>query len=262
MKQAAFKQEENSIETTAWELYEVGSIDEVVRIARENPKNDFLNHLGFIAVQENTEYSDENFVTIGISPLANIAEAYRHYNNYSYKESAQSIAVHFRSQSPLTCFSIYNFSINTVFDAGMYELSYNLITRYKKDFNDDTFIKAEIESLFHLKKFNEMIRLYKSHKDLAGNRDIQILLGLALYKLGKGEEATKILESIPEKAELPSFDEKKSQYSHVIEKIPELEKHKNDLSYKELTELGFAYLFNEDFNKAEATFNLAISLAE
>ena len=77
--------------------------------------------------------------------------------------------------------------------------------------------------------------------------------GLSLNALGKYKEAEFLFGKIPGKRELPSYEEKRNEFVPVINKIAEYEK-KEVLSNTELKDLGFAYLFNAEYQKAEEVF--------
>jgi len=58
---------------------------------------------------------------------------------------------------------------------------------------------------------------------------------------------------------IKEFEEKKKELKSIIESIPELES-KQDLSTEEIRNLGFAYLFSENYKKAEEIFKKATIL--
>ena len=262
MKQTAAKYQISEIEKTAWELFEVGSFSDVVRLAKNHIENEFLNHLGLIASFENGAKNAHEFVNFGISSISAVADAYRSYYNYQYKESAKQIHNYFSAPGAILNFIFVNFAVKATAHAGLFKECQQIISLYRKKFKDDSFVREEIECLFNLKSYNELLELFKKHSSILNDKDMHMMLGLSLFYLGKSKEATVILEKIPEKLELPSFESKKKNYLPVIKRIPELEKSKNSMSYQQLTELGFAYLFNEDFKKAEETFNQAIVLSK
>ncbi len=52
----------NTIEKEAWELFEVGSYDEVVSLASKNPDNLSLSHLGLVARYERGDGNSVDYV--------------------------------------------------------------------------------------------------------------------------------------------------------------------------------------------------------
>lgn len=110
-------------------------------------------------------------------------------------------------------------------------------------------------SNYHLRNYKEAIQVFAENaKRLAEERDVMGALGLALVYIGKFDEAKSVLEKIPGYKELPTFDEKKKEFSEKIASIPKMEAKRKSLSMRELIDLGFAYLFSENFQKAEEVF--------
>jgi tetratricopeptide (TPR) repeat protein len=127
--------------------------------------------------------------------------------------------------------------------------------------NDNTlekfYCKEKIYCLFGLKKHLELIQYFKSVYNLVDNdSDVMLKVGLSLHALGKFKESEYLLEKIPDKVNLPSFEERKKEFTGIISNIKSLEKKEN-LSFDELKDLGFAYLFNSDYAKAEEIFRKA-----
>ncbi|HMY66087.1 MAG TPA: tetratricopeptide repeat protein, partial [Leptospiraceae bacterium] len=86
--------------------------------------------------------------------------------------------------------------------------------------------------------------------------EIFLRTGLSLQLMGRYKEAEAILSRSPGVSALPSFEERHQEFAEKIEKISSFEK-RNDLSFDEMRDLGFAYLFNSDFTKAEEVFKKA-----
>ena len=86
--------------------------------------------------------------------------------------------------------------------------------------------------------------------------NIYMKVGLSLQALGKFKESELLLSKVPNSKKLPSFEEKRKEFQEIIKDIPILETKEN-LSLQELKNLGFAYLFSSQFDKAEEIFKKA-----
>ncbi|EMJ94941.1 hypothetical protein [Leptospira alstonii] len=246
----------SSIEETAWELFETGSYEEVIAIAKKNPNHVFLNHLSGIAGFESGSDHEINFFLKGSSVLTPLLEAYLLKEAGKSRESAKKFHSYFKSVSvPIACSSLRT-GILVSEDAVDFKTVLDLISVYKSRFSDDFFCKAEFFSNYHLRNYKEAVQVFAENaKRLSEERDVMGALGLALVYMGKFDEAKSVLEKIPGYEELPTFDEKKKEFSEKIASIPKMEAKRKSLSMQELIDLGFAYLFSENFKKAEEVFS-------
>lgn len=264
-------QSSQDLHNIAWELFEVGSYDEVIRLAGKNPRNESLHYMKILSMYENgiRPIQEEISIFLDISPgktvqsglLGKIVESYSKYYKFQYAESAKLAHSYFKSSNPLISFSLINFGIKVFRHAGSFKECLEIIQLYKNKYKDNSFIREEVEALFYLKRYAELLNKFKEKALELMDKEMHMMLGLSLFYLGKTSEATSILEKIPEKLELPSFEEKKKSYAKIISNIPDLEKVKEKMNHNQLAELGFAYLFNEDFKKAEEIFSQAITSA-
>ncbi|WCL48018.1 hypothetical protein [Leptospira sp. GIMC2001] len=250
---ASLSIQNQSPESDAWELFEVGSNDEVIRIAKENPASHFLNHLAIIASIENGD-GIHNPSTKGITPLSPMVEAYINYKNRKKNEAANQLELYYSNKSALICYPFSKFAIDVFFSVKNYSQVLHVVTIYKKKYSDNAFLREEVISLYHNKKYQEVLSVYQSNSKELNDPEIHRVLGLALLFLGKHKEAEKILDNIPGKLNLPSFEEKKKDYDRIIMNFPSYESKKASMTPRELEDLGFAYLFNGDYSKAEKTF--------
>lgn len=132
----------------------------------------------------------------------------------------------------------------------------------KDGINDQYYYNEKLSSLFALKKYNEVIQYFKKiHNFINMDEGVYIKTALSLQALGKFKESELLLKKVPNRKELPSFEDKQIEFGDTIKNLSVLEK-KEDLSYEELKELGFAYLFTSQYEKAEELFKKAtVSLA-
>ncbi|MCW7492166.1 hypothetical protein ND861_05790 [Leptospira sp. 2 VSF19] len=258
MAQQATQVLTTSIEKEAWDLYEVGSNEDVVVLAKRHPENFYIQHLGYLALYELT-----GRVTItppkGISNLAPLVEAIQNYEMGKTSEASKSLNLYFITQTNPLCFPIIQTAIKIYFKAEAYEEANSVITRFKKQWNDNSFIKEELICTYYLKRYDEVIKVFRDNMKLLNDSDIHKLVGMALLFLDRHKEANLIFENIPGKLNLPSFDEKRKMYDSVYKKISELEAKTSSLNHKDLEDMGFAYLFHGDYVKAEKMF---LSLTE
>ncbi|EQA43297.1 tetratricopeptide repeat protein [Leptospira broomii serovar Hurstbridge str. 5399] len=252
-----------SLEESVWELFETGSYEEVVRVAERHPENVFINHLRAITEFETGGESANNFPLEGKTVLTPLLAGYLHRANGRVKEAALLFHEYFKASSSLVSYSILKTGIKTCEEAGGHKAALDLILRYKALFKDNYFAKLEFFSFYYLRKFEEALVAFKDNASiLKEDRDVLAALGLCLVQLGKFEEAKGILEKLPGAGEIPSYEEKVTEYAPVIQSISVYEKRRKELSKKELLDLGYAYLFSESYKKAEEVFTFLVSQAK
>lgn len=72
-------------ENLGWELFEVGSHDEVIRLSNNHPNSPFLNQLALLArLEEKSKISEST--PMGITILSPIVEAYLYYQKKNTKK--------------------------------------------------------------------------------------------------------------------------------------------------------------------------------
>ncbi|MBE7410567.1 MAG: tetratricopeptide repeat protein [Leptospiraceae bacterium] len=245
-----------NLERESWELFEVGSYDEVISLAKQNPSNSLLVHLGVIALFESGSVDAKNLsgVAKGTSVFLPLVNAYIASNFKNSKLANEKLSEYFKSSNPPLCFSIVNFGVKLAMKEKDFHNVLFIISLYKKRKKENPFLEFEIESLYYLNSFQEVIEVFKENiPKLKDNRDVQMRVGLSLYSLNKFKEAETILKNIPGYTSLPTFEDKRNEYNELINQIPLLEK-KKDLNKREISDLGFAYLFSENYQKAESIF--------
>lgn len=253
MAQQATQVLTTSVEKEAWELFEVGANEDVVVLAKRHPDHFYVQHLGYLALYELTGRATIQ-APKGISNLAPLVDAIQNFELGKTGEAVKNLNLYFQTQTNSLCFSIIQLAIKIYFRNEAYEDAKEIITRYKKQKNDLSFLKEELICSYYLKRYDEVIKLFRDNMKLLNDSDIHKLVGMALLFLDRHKEANLIFENIPNKLNLPSFEEKRKMYDSVYRNIAELEKKSSSLGHKDLEDMGFAYLFNGDYGKAEKMF--------
>ncbi|TGK19224.1 tetratricopeptide repeat protein [Leptospira fluminis] len=249
-----------SLEESVWELFETGAYEEVSLAAERHPTNVFIHHLSAISQFETGADTANNFPLEGKTVLTPLLGAYLHRSNGRPREAAILFHEYFKASSSPISYSILKTGIRTCEEAGNYKFALDLIQIYKTLFQDDFFAGLEFFSLYHMRRFGEALESFKRNSlVLREDRDVLAALGLCLVHLGKFEEAKEILEKLPGAGEIPSYEDKVTEYEPMIRNIPKYEKRKKQLSEKELLDLGYAYLFSQSYKKAEEVFTSLVS---
>lgn len=252
-----------SLEESAWELFETGAYEEVTLLAEKNPKNVFLNHLRAVGEFESGIHTANNFPLEGKTVLSPLLSGYLQKAEGNTKEAAKSFHEYFMASSSPVSYAILKTGIKTCEEVAFHKASFDLIQRYKALFNDAYFCRLEFFSNYHLRRFEDALRTFKENTEsLKEDRDVLAALGLCFVHIGKFDEARSILEKLPGAGEIPSFEDKVTEYSQVIREIPKYEARRRDLSRKELLDLGYAYLFSESYKKAEEVFTSLVDREE
>ncbi|TGJ99365.1 tetratricopeptide repeat protein [Leptospira semungkisensis] len=244
-----------SLEESAWELFETGAYEEVSHLAEKNPKNVFLNHLRAVGIFETESSTANNFLLDGKTVLTPLVGAYLHRAKGNTKEAALLFHEYFKASSSPVSYSILKTGIKTCEEMGAYKACADLIQRYKALFNDGYFCRLEFFSNYHLRKFEDALKTFKENSEqLKEDRDVLAALGLCFVHIGKFDEAVNILEKLPGAGEIPTYEEKVTEYSDKIKEIPKYESRRKELNKQELLDLGYAYLFSASYKKAEEVF--------
>lgn len=245
--------EKENPEKEAWELFEVGSYDEVIQLAKENPDSQFLMHLGVISRMENGD-SLGQYSPKGMSLLSPLVEAYVDFRNRRFDSAKNQLEIYYKNKNALVSYPFTKLSVEVFFQTKKYDYALAVIRGYKKKCMDLAFIKEEAISLYYLKRYDEVIGLYKNHSKDLNDAEVHRVIGMSLLFLGKHNDAEKILEQVPGKLKLPSFEEKRKEYVKIYQNIGTFESNRKQLSPRELEDLGFAYLFHSEYSKAEEVF--------
>ncbi|MCZ8342916.1 MAG: hypothetical protein O9301_07790 [Leptospira sp.] len=243
-----------SLEQEAWDLYEVGSTEELVQLTKNHPDSYFLQHLGYLATYELTGKVVPP-TPKGISPLSPIVEAILNFQLGKQREAAAGIALYFKNPSNPICFSLLQIGIKVFFSVESYSEAKYILDTYKSKTKDTSFVKEEVTCLYYLKRYEEAIKLFREHIKSLNDPEIHKLVGLSLLFLDKHKEASLIFENLPGKLNLPSFEDKKKSYQSIYSQIQKLEEQQGSLTQRELEDMGFAYLFHGDYEKAEKLFS-------
>jgi hypothetical protein len=245
-------------ENLGWDLFEVGSHEEVIRLSEKNPNSPFLNQLALLArLEEKNKISEST--PMGITILSPMVEAYLYFQKKKYKEAANHLDLYYKNPNSLICYHFTKLSISVYYSEKNFISGLKVIDIYKKKTKDKSFLNEEITGLYELKKYELVVSEYQKNSSELNSTDSMRILGMSLLFLGKHKEAEKILKNISGNLNLPSFEEKCKEYSSIIQELPNIEKRSDTLNKKELEDLGFAYLFNGNYEKAETTFLKLIS---
>lgn len=255
--------DKQNIEKEAWELFEVGSYEDLIHLSSQTPGNALLADMAILSLyQISPMLRTIPGARDGSSVFSPLLLGYEYFYKNQNVRACEKISEYFKSKNPPVCFVIADFAVKRTFETGKFSDSLFIIQYYAKQEKSNPFVTEEIECLFELKKYQEVIDIFRKNlKVLSENYEIHRKCGIALTLLGKYKESEALLNNIPGRLELPKFEEKQKEFRDSIREIPEFEKRKN-LSKTELNDLGFAYLFNSEFKKAERTFVKAVSLAK
>lgn len=251
---------QNTKEEEAWEMFEVGSMESVIQMASRKDASPYLQHLGLIAKLDLDP--DTKFLLSGKSVFSSFLESYLFFQNGNSKEAVKSANVYIsQNQFPIS-FTIASYLFKMYRETNQWKEALVVTLQYRKKFHDNAFLKEELEALFYSGKHSEVVSLFRNHfKELEDSNSLKYV-GLSLYHVGKYDESRKVLEKIPDRLTLPTFEEKKNFYSKIMTKITDYEKKIDQLGFRELEDVGFAYLFHGEYKKAENSFRLATSKLE
>jgi tetratricopeptide (TPR) repeat protein len=246
------------IEKSAWESFEVGFFDEVIQAGKVNPSNSFLSHLSLIARIEDGYIPGKDEFPKGDSTLKLIAEVYFQYSREIHsKDTLKKYLLYLQTKSNPSCLAFLQLGIKLSFEIEEYQACLYIISKDTSGLNEEFYYREKIQCLFTLGKHAELIAYFKKFsQSIHMELNTYMKVGLSLQAMGKFKEAEGLLSKIPGRVKLPTFEEKQVEFYNVIQIIPQLEK-RDDLSLEELKELGFAYLFNKQFDKAEKIFQRA-----
>ncbi|TGL57452.1 hypothetical protein EHQ58_14315 [Leptospira ognonensis] len=253
MAQQATKGIHPSLEKEAWDLFEVGANEEVLLLAKSQPENHYIQHLAFLASYE-LKGNIAGISPKGISSLSPIVEAIVNFNNGRYIEAASHLSLYFQSANHAICYSIINLALKIYFRSENFSDALKIISIFKSKSNDQSFAKEEIIATYNLRKYEEVIKFFRENIKQLNDSDIHKIVGMSLLFLDRHKEANLIFENIPGKMNLPSFEEKRESYKTLFSNIGSMESNSGNLSMKELEDMGFAYLFHGEYEKAEKTF--------
>ncbi len=245
----------------AWEAFEVGNFEEVEKLQVQYPNNFSILHLYFIAYYLDHKQLPKSFETSQLSensvlqPLLKSIYFQKKFNFqeafYFWKEFLVS------SRNYLTPL-ILTYGVSTSIEAEQYEHALQLIELDSSTHSEAYFAELKLKALYYLKRFPDLIQHYKkNYKSIPENSEHFFMVGMALLHLKKYKESEQFFQKV-DSFSLPSFEEIKQEMKEKIQKIPLLERKPN-LNPDELRELGFAYLFTNQYQKAEKIFQLALN---
>ncbi len=244
----------NKIEKESLENFEVGSYEDVVLSSKENPGNDFLNHLAILANYESESFKIVATEITGESILKKLVLSYFYFYRLNYKSAFKEFKEYLAIENRPLSNTIMNFGIKVGMNSDNYDYALNLINKQNEiNHTENLFIKLKVECLYNLKRHGDLIEYFKKvNRYLEIDFEVYLKVGLSLNALSRYKEAEAILTKIPLKQSLPSYEEKKKEY---LKSFKEYESKADSLNERQLKDLGFAYLFNADYKKAEEVFS-------
>jgi hypothetical protein len=245
------------VEKEAWESILVGSWDDVLELSKSYPKTASIQHLAFFSIWEQGEVLPKKPESLSLfSPMA---EALHLYNLKKYKDAELLFLLYWNDNKKPICYSFLKLGIKISLENNNFEMGFKIIERFKSVFQSNPFLREELSILFHLKKYKEVVQLFrKNTKVFSSESDIRYF-GLSLYFLGLFKESEEILSKSQLSLKLPSFEEKKNEFLEIFGKSSELESRWSDLSFEEKQDVGFAYLFHSNYKKAEEIFTSLVA---
>lgn len=245
----------------AWEAFEVGNFGEVETLCRQNPNHFGILHLHSVAYYLKHSQLPESFETSHLSEssvLQPLLKSIYFRKKFNFKDAFQFWKEFFSYSKDYVIFPVLAYGIGTAIDAEEYEHALWLIEQEKSPNSESYFAEFKLRALYSLKRFAELIQHYrKNYKSIAEKPEHFFMVGMALLHLKKYKESEQFLRK-SELLSLPSFEEVKKEMQERIQKISILERKPN-LNPDELKELGFAYLFTNQYKKAEKILLLALN---
>ena len=240
------------LEQNAWEAFETGFYDEVILLYERFPSNIFLSHLSLISKIEDGQVPGKEEFPEGESSIKLISEVYYEYSRSNHnRETLKKYLQYIQNTNSFSCLSFFQIGIKLSYELEEYQACLFIMSKDKSGLNEEFYYKERIQSYFYLGKHIELIGYFKKFsKSISMEISTYMKVGLSLQALGKYKESELLLSKIPNDSKLPTFDQKKQEFQAVIDRIPDLEK-RDDLSVDELKNLGFAYLFSNQYEKAE-----------
>ncbi|MDX1960114.1 MAG: hypothetical protein SFU98_16215 [Leptospiraceae bacterium] len=246
----------NSVEKEAWESFEVGSFSDVKDFLKHSDSS-FLKNLIIISEWEDRKRINPNAKPFPEPVLQDMTRAYLEFIWGKKQNALNSLKQYSQKKSPLFSLTFLSFGLRVGLEQEDYEFTLFWMSLANKEY-ESYFCKEKIHCLYGLKRYSELLTYFKTvFKFVDKDPDIMLKVGLTLQALGKYKESEFLLEKIEDKPQLPSFENRKEDFKELISKIPLLEKKKDSLSFEELKNLGFAYLFNSQYDEAEKIFKQA-----
>lgn len=242
-----------SPEKEAWELFEVGSYEEVIELAKTHLESHFIAHLGFLSSVELGIPPKENS-NKGLSIFSPLVEAWLLQSENKIQEASKHIEYFLKNKNAIVCFSITKLCYHVLMKSGNYELALVALLMYRHKYKNPAFIKEEVLVSYKLERYSEIEKLWKTYPNEFNDPEMYRIIGMALLLLGKCNDAESLFRKIQNKIQLPSFEDKKKEYTDIYKNIKELEKRRSYLSPRQMEDMGFAYLFHSEFEKAESVF--------
>jgi tetratricopeptide (TPR) repeat protein len=183
-----------------------------------------------------------------------MAEALHLFELKKYKDAELLFQLYWNDTKKPICYSFLKLGIKISLENNNFQMGFEIIERFKSVFQSNPFLREELSILFYLKKYKDVVQLFrKNSKVFSQESDIRYF-GLSLYFLGLYKESEEILSKSKMALKLPSFEEKRTEFLEIFEKSREMESRWSDLSFEQKQDVGFAYLFHSDYKKAEQIF--------
>lgn len=246
---------------SAWEEFEVGNFEEIPRFLENNPQDASLLHLYSIAYYLEHSVLPNNFETAHLAEnsfLQPLLKSMYFRKKFDFKESFSCFREFLEnSKNYLTSF-ILSYGVKLSLEAEEYTYAWELIKQDTSPNKEAFYAEPILHTLYYLRKFPELLGHYKKNNQfIKENAQNFFMIGMALLNLRKYREAEYFLRKY-NSYDLPKFEEMQKEMAERIERISLLEQ-KPSLNFEELKELGFAYLFTNQYQKAEKVLRLALN---
>jgi hypothetical protein len=251
----------DNLEKQAWESFEVGAYDEIEELFLTHPDNAALNHLYIVSkVEEGAHHYELPKFIEKKSIFYSLAKAYQEKSKYNLQKASDYLKTYLQIDSAPLCQMVIQFSVKLFFENSDYKYCLYAISKDKNPENGKFFAKEKIVSLYNIQRYADVVQNFKAYYQfIKEESDVFFIVGMSLIQLGKYKEAEAIMNKFPGNNQLPSYEDKKKEYGKSEQEIEKL-KSKPSPTIQDLRDLGFAYLFNAEYDKAEEMFQKAATV--
>lgn len=253
MKQSTSQLIDDTI--AAWDLYCLGEFQTIEQRFSESP-NEEIQDIVLLSRLENRKNSDPVLLMDRslFSPLVSAMTAHSKNDHHT----AAGIMGEWLSEKNFFSARLLNRFVESATRSERFELIHQVAGKFLSNKKHAKHvIRPYFHSTFHLGKHNEVLQLYRDHgpylQDLS---DLQ-RLAFSMMQLGLYAEAEKLLLKVYEREHGKPYSiayedaRKKHSMNETIMKKLESVPHR---TFDESWELGMAYLFREDFDRALQVF--------
>lgn len=246
---------------SGWEAFEVGNFEEIQKLMEENPQDIPLLHLSSVAYYLEHARLPESFETSHLSEnsiFQPLLKSIYFRKKFDYKEAFSCWKQFLETSRDYLIPPILSYGVKLSIEAENYIYALELIKLDTSPNRESYYAESILHALYYLKKFSELLTHFKRNiQFIPENSQNFFMVGMALLNLKKYKEAEYFLRKF-NSFSLPKFEDLKIEMQERIQKISLLEQ-KTNLNFEELKELGFAYLFTQQYQKAEKILKLALT---